>query len=72
MDKPGPGRPSLAHVPEIRELRIRAIGQIMAGDLSPKRAARAYGVHKRTLYRWRSELLGDGEADTEALRRLLE
>jgi transposase-like protein len=44
----------------------------MGGALSAKRAAHAYGVHKRTLYRWRSALLNDGEPDTEALRQLLD
>jgi hypothetical protein len=69
-EKPGPGRPKLWHVPEVRELRIKAVGQMMAGALTPRRAALAYSVHLRTLYRWRSALLDDGEPDTEALRRL--
>jgi hypothetical protein len=64
------GRPAVAHHPDVRQKRIAAVGQMLLGSLTPKQAGAAFGVHRRTLYRWRAELLADGESDTEGLRRL--
>jgi DNA invertase Pin-like site-specific DNA recombinase len=66
----GRGRPSRSLVPTIRERRTRAVYLLLAGTLTAGEIARAFGIDRRTLYRWRAELLADGESDTEGLRRL--
>ena len=61
------GRPPLA-IP--RADKIRAVTLLMSRALLGKQAAGAWDVGRTTVYRWRAELLADGQSDTDHLRRL--
>jgi transposase len=53
-----------------RSARIRAVTLLVTEALDGAQVARAFQVSRATVYRWRDELMTDGEADTEGLRRL--
>lgn len=64
------GRPRINVDSKERSTHIKAVWTLLASPLKGKQIAAAFGVSRTTLYRWRDTLLGDGEADTEGLRRL--
>ncbi len=65
------GRPRNSENATKRHQQIRFVGLVIADPpvLSPKQAAYAAEVGRRTLDGWITALLNDGEADTEGLRR---
>lgn len=65
---PRRGRPTKEEA--LRNSRIRAVAQLLAGTLRGDEAAAAFGVSRSTVYRWRNELLADDKVDTDFLRRL--
>lgn len=64
------GRPPQVLTPARRKARIRLAFLVLSGALLIREAAAMEGVDRRTILRRIGDLLGDGEADTEGLRRL--
>lgn len=64
------GRPKAVVDPTLRRKRIRLAYLVLKGHLLVKEAAIIAGVHRQTFWRRVTELLEDGQPDTDHLREL--